>query len=214
MWKILNLKARISIEKLHDMEPKPPVIIMAAYGTTETAIKATKMGAFYYILKLFDIPEMLSTIGKAISAGRVMRATVHLNNAPTTADRDTIIGSSVAMQQVYKAIGRVAATVLIRGDSGSGKELAARAIYQHSHRAERPFLVINCVAIHDTLLESELFGYEKDAFTGTTHRRVGKIEQTNGGTVFLDEIGDMPINLQAKILRLLQETGKISESSQ
>lgn len=197
-----------AFEKLHNMEPKLPVIIMTAYGTTETAIKATKMGAFDYILKPFDIPEMLSTIGKAISAGRVMRTPVHLNSAPTTADRDAIIGSSAAMQEVYKAIGRVAATdatVLIRGDSGTGKELAARAIYQHSRRADRPFLVINCVAIPDTLLESELFGYEKGAFTGATHRRIGKIEQANGGTVFLDEIGDMPINLQAKILRLLQE---------
>jgi len=112
------------------------------------------------------------------------------------------------MQEVYKAIGRVAstdATVLIRGESGTGKELAARAIYQHSLRAQKPFLVINCVAIPDTLLESELFGYEKGAFTGAAHRRVGKIEQADGGTVFLDEIGDMPFSIQAKILRLLQE---------
>jgi transcriptional regulator with PAS, ATPase and Fis domain len=112
------------------------------------------------------------------------------------------------MQKVYKAIGRVAATdatVLIRGESGTGKELAARAIYQHSLREDRPFLVINCVAIPETLLESELFGYEKGAFTGASHRRVGKIEQASGGTIFLDEIGDMPLNLQAKMLRLLQE---------
>jgi DNA-binding NtrC family response regulator len=112
------------------------------------------------------------------------------------------------MQEVYKAIGRVAptdATVLIRGESGTGKELVARAIYQHSLRSEKPFLVINCVAIPETLLESELFGYEKGAFTGAVSRRVGKIEQANGGTVFLDEIGDMPLSIQAKILRLLQE---------
>jgi DNA-binding NtrC family response regulator len=112
------------------------------------------------------------------------------------------------MQEVYKAIGRVSATdatVLIRGESGSGKELVARALYQHSIRSQKPFLVINCVAIPDTLLESELFGYEKGAFTGATHRRVGKIEQASSGTVFLDEIGDMPLNLQAKMLRLLQE---------
>ncbi|MDA8142220.1 MAG: sigma-54 dependent transcriptional regulator, partial [Desulfobacteraceae bacterium] len=130
------------------------------------------------------------------------------NSLPDRAGRDAMIGKSPAMQEVYKAIGRVAATdatVLIRGESGTGKELAARAIYQHSQRANRPFLVINCVAIPDTLLESELFGYEKGAFTGAAHRRIGKIEQANGGTIFLDEIGDMPINLQAKILRLLQE---------
>jgi transcriptional regulator with GAF, ATPase, and Fis domain len=112
------------------------------------------------------------------------------------------------MQEVYKAIGRVAptdATVLLRGESGTGKELVARAIYQHSLRADKPFLVINCVAIPETLLESELFGFEKGAFTGATNRRVGKIEQAHGGTVFLDEIGDMPFSIQAKILRLLQE---------
>jgi len=112
------------------------------------------------------------------------------------------------MQDVYKAIGRVSptdATVLIRGESGTGKELAARAVYQHSLRADKPFLVINCVAIPENLLESELFGYEKGAFTGASHRRVGKIEQADGGTVFLDEIGDMPSSIQAKILRLLQE---------
>jgi len=195
-------------ERLHTMEPKLPVIIMTAFGTTETAIKATKMGAFDYILKPFDIPDMLATIRQALNAGRFMRSPVHLDSLPEKADRDAMIGKSPAMQEVYKAIGRVAATdatVLVRGESGTGKELAARAIYQHSRRANRPFLVINCVAIPDTLLESELFGYEKGAFTGANHRRIGKIEQANGGTVFLDEIGDMPVNLQAKILRLLQE---------
>ena len=112
------------------------------------------------------------------------------------------------MQEVYKAIGRVAqtdATVLIRGESGTGKELVARAIYQHSLRSDAPLSVVNCVAIPETLLESELFGYEKGAFTGATARRIGKFEQANGGTVFLDEIGDMPLSIQAKILRVLQE---------
>jgi len=197
-----------AFERLHASEPKLPVIIMTAFGTTETAIKATRMGAFDYILKPFDIPELLATIRKALNAGRFMRTPVALNTIPEQADRDAIIGSGPAMQEVYKAIGRVAATdatVLIRGESGTGKELAARAIYQHSQRAHKPFLVINCVAIPETLLESELFGYEKGAFTGAAHRRIGKIEQANGGTIFLDEIGDMPINLQAKILRLLQE---------
>lgn len=197
-----------AFERLHAMEPKLPVIIMTAYGTTETAIKATKMGAFDYILKPFDIPEMLATIRSAISAGRFMRTPVHLNSPAVAFDSDAMIGRSQAMQEVYKAIGRVAATdatVLIRGESGTGKELAARAVYQHSRRVNGPFLVINCVAIPDTLLESELFGYEKGAFTGATHRRIGKIEQASGGTIFLDEIGDMPVNLQAKILRLLQE---------
>lgn len=193
---------------LHKMEPKLPVIIMTAYGTTETAIKATKLGAFDYILKPFDIPDMLTYIRQALEAGRFMRSPVELNVAPENSSRDAIVGRSHPMQEVYKSIGRVAptdATVLIRGDSGTGKELVARAIYQHSTRAYKPFLIINCVAIPETLLESELFGYEKGAFTGATHRRIGKIEQAHGGTVFLDEIGDMPLSLQAKILRLLQE---------
>ena len=137
-----------------------------------------------------------------------MRSRVELDVAPDTAAADAIIGKSKPMQEVYKAIGRVAptdATVLIRGESGTGKELVARAIYQHSLRSAKPFLIINCVAIPETLLESELFGYEKGAFTGAVNRRVGKFEQAHGGTVFLDEIGDMPFSIQAKILRLLQE---------
>lgn len=190
------------------IEPKLPVIIMTAYGTTETAIEATKMGAFDYVLKPFDIPDILTLIEQALEAGRFMRSVVEMDVVPQKATTDAIIGRSKAMQEVYKAIGRVAptdATVLIRGESGTGKELVARAIYQHSLRADKPFLVINCVAIPETLLESELFGYEKGAFTGAISRRVGKIEQANGGTVLLDEIGDMPFSIQAKILRLLQE---------
>ena len=193
---------------IHTLEPKLPVIIMTAYGTTETAIEATKMGAFDYILKPFEIPDMLRVIAKAIEAGRFMRSPIEMDIAPENASREAIIGRSSSMQEVYKSIGRVSstdATVLIRGESGTGKELAARAIYQHSLREKKPFLVINCVAIPETLLESELFGYEKGTFTGATHRRVGKIEQAHGGTVFLDEIGDMPFGLQSKILRLLQE---------
>jgi len=197
-----------TFRRIHAIEPKLPVIIMTAFGTTETAIEATKMGAFDYILKPFDIPEMLGIIRQALEAGRFMRSPVDMNAAPDNASKEAIIGRSKPMQDVYKAIGRVSptdATVLIRGESGTGKELAARAVYQHSLRAEKPFLIINCVAIPENLLESELFGYEKGAFTGASHRRVGKIEQADGGTVFLDEIGDMPSSIQAKILRLLQE---------
>ena len=194
---------------IHEIEPKLPVIIMTAYGTTETAIEATKMGAFEYVLKPFEnIQDILALIAQALEAGRFMRSRVELDVAPDTAAADAIIGRSKPMQEVYKAIGRVAptdATVLIRGDSGTGKELVARAIYQHSLRSAKPFLIINCVAIPETLLESELFGYEKGAFTGAVNRRVGKFEQAHGGTVFLDEIGDMPFSIQAKILRLLQE---------
>ena len=193
---------------IHEIEPKLPVIIMTAFGTTDTAIEATKLGAFEYVLKPPEIPDILALISQALEAGRFMRSRVELDVAPDTTAADAIIGKSKPMQEVYKAIGRVAptdATVLIRGDSGTGKELVARAIYQHSLRSAKPFLMINCVAIPETLLESELFGYEKGAFTGAVNRRVGKFEQAHGGTVFLDEIGDMPFSIQAKILRLLQE---------
>jgi len=197
-----------TFKAIHEIEPKLPVIIMTAYGTTETAIQATKMGAFDYILKPFDIPDMLSQIKQALEAGRFMRSPVDMNAHPELSSREALIGRSKPMQDVYKAIGKVSstdATILIRGESGTGKELVARAIYHHSLRTGKPFLVINCVAIPETLLESELFGYEKGAFTGASFRRVGKIEQANQGTVFLDEIGDMPFSIQSKILRLLQE---------
>ena len=190
-----------TFQSIHRVEPKLPVIIMTAYGTTETAIEATKMGAFDYILKPFEIPDMLVVIKQALEAGRFMRTPVRLDVSPDEATKEAIVGHSKPMQDVYKAIGRVStadATVLIRGESGTGKELVARAIYQHSLRAEKPFLVINCVAIPENLLESELFGYEKGAFTGAAHRRMGKIEQAHGGTVFLDEIGDMPLASRPK----------------
>jgi nitrogen regulation protein NR(I) len=193
---------------IHEIEPKLPVIIMTAFGTTDTAIEATKLGAFEYVLKPPEIPDILALISQALEAGRFMRSRVELDVAPDTTAADAIIGKSKPMQEVYKAIGRVAptdATVLVRGESGTGKELVARAIYQHSLRSAKPFLIINCVAIPETLLESELFGYEKGAFTGAVNRRVGKFEQAHGGTVFLDEIGDMPFSIQSKILRLLQE---------
>ncbi len=193
---------------IHAREPHLPVIIMTAYGTTETAIEATRLGAFDYVLKPFEIPDILALIDQALEAGHCMRSRVEVDVPPQAAAGEALIGKSRPMQEVYKAIGRVAptdATVLIRGESGTGKELVARAIYQYSLRARKAFLVINCVAIPETLLESELFGYEKGAFTGAVHRRLGKFEQADGGTVFLDEIGDMPVSIQAKILRLLQE---------
>jgi DNA-binding NtrC family response regulator len=197
-----------TFQAMHEIQPKLPVIVMTAYGNTDTAIQATKLGAFDYVLKPFEIPEMLATIEKALEAGRFMRSRVEMDATPEADSADAIFGRSKSMQEVYKAIGRVAstdATVLIRGESGTGKELVARAVYNHSVRADKSFLVINCVAIPETLLESELFGYEKGAFTGAVNRKLGKIEQADGGTVFLDEIGDMPFSIQAKILRLLQE---------
>jgi nitrogen regulation protein NR(I) len=197
-----------ALRAVHEIESKLPIIVMTAFGTTETAIDATKLGAFDYVLKPFEIPDILALIEQALEAGRFMRSPVEIAAMPEKTFTDAIVGQSNPMQEMYKAIGRVAptdATVLIRGESGTGKELVARAIYQHSLRGDKPFVVINCVAIPDTLLESELFGYEKGAFTGAVSRRVGKIQQANGGSVFLDEIGDMPLSIQAKILRLLQE---------
>ncbi|ACN17082.1 sigma-54 dependent DNA-binding response regulator (NtrC family proten) [Desulforapulum autotrophicum HRM2] len=196
-------------EAIHAENPKLPVIIITAFGTTETAIQAIKQGAYDYIYKPFDVPQMLGLVKKALLAGRCMSSPVDVNpESDGFSGREALVGTSSQMLEVYKAIGRVSstdATVLIRGESGTGKELAARAVYNHSLRAEKPFMVINCVAIPETLLESELFGYEKGSFTGAAHRRVGKIEQARGGTVFLDEIGDMPMSIQAKFLRLLQE---------
>jgi nitrogen regulation protein NR(I) len=197
-----------TFQAIHALEPKLPVVIMTAFGTTHHAIEAIKLGAFDYVLKPFEIPGMLGIIHQALEAGRFMRSPVEMDGAPGAAHREAIIGRSRSMQDVYKAIGRVSstdATVMIRGESGTGKELVARALYSHSLRADKPFQVINCVAIPENLLESELFGFEKGAFTGAAHRRVGKIEQAHGGTVFLDEIGDMPFGIQSKILRLLQE---------
>jgi len=206
--KLPGISGLEAFSEIRKIAPSLPVIIMTAYGTTDTAIEATKLGAYDYVLKPFDISAVLDMIRHALEAGQLMRHRVKLDGQPADASVNALVGSSPAMQEVYKSIGRVAqtdATVLIRGESGTGKELVARAIYQHSNRAGKPFLVINCVALPETLLESELFGYERGAFTGANSRRVGKIEQADGGTILLDEIGDMPLSIQAKILRLLQE---------
>ena len=195
---------------MKSIDPKSLVIIMTAYGTTETAIEAMKYGAFDYILKPFPIPKMKSLIEKALSLRKVMKEeiTYAALESSEEGDGERIIGTSPKMQEIYKMIGQVApsdVTILLRGESGTGKELLARAIYQHSLRSNQPFLPVNCAAIPDTLLESELFGHEKGAFTGATLRRIGKLEQCQGGTIFLDEIGDMSLSTQAKLLRVLQE---------
>jgi nitrogen regulation protein NR(I) len=197
-----------ALAKIKQLQPALPVIVMTGQSTTNTAIEATKRGAFDYQLKPFEPSEMLATIAKALEAARLMKGRVALDPKTVEPSADAIVGSSPAMQQLYKAIGRVAptdATVLIRGESGTGKELVARAIYEHSLRGQQPLMVVNCAAIPETLLESELFGYERGAFTGAAARRIGKFEQAHGGTIFLDEIGDIPLSVQAKILRVLQE---------
>ncbi len=198
------------LREIKSIDPKSLVIIMTAYGTTETAIEAMKYGAFDYILKPFPIPQMKGLVEKALSLRMMMKQEVIYASpkAEETDEGERIIGSCLKMQEIYKIVGQIApsdVTVLLRGESGTGKELFARAIYQHSSRSNLPFLPVNCAAIPDTLLESELFGHEKGAFTGATSRRIGKLEQCQGGTIFLDEIGDMSLSTQAKLLRVLQE---------
>ena len=197
------------LKELKRTFPKIPVIIMTAFGTTETAIEAMRLGAFDYVLKPFELEEIFLLVDKGLEAAKLMKRAVAIPALEESQeDSDKIIGKSKAMQEVYKMIGQVAesdVTVLIGGESGTGKELVARAIYQHSRRKGGPFLAINCAAIPETLLESELFGYEKGAFTGANKRRVGKFEQCHQGTILLDEVGDMALTTQAKILRVLQE---------
>ena len=195
--------------KIHDNQPKLPVIIATAYGTTETAIEAMRLGAYDYVLKPFNIGELKRIIAAAVEASRLMRDVVRLPDEPRDGSGSArIIGSSPAMQEVYKLIGKVSrtdTTVLITGPSGSGKELVARAIFHYSSRRDHPFQAVNCAALPEQLLETELFGHEKGAFTGAHETRIGRFERCDGGTLFLDEIGDMPLMMQAKILRVLQE---------
>jgi nitrogen regulation protein NR(I) len=194
------------VARLHGARPKLPILLVTAYGTTETAIEATKRGAFDYVLKPFDMAELLDLVAKAVACNRLASESIEVGTAQSA--QTAIIGNSRAMQAVYKEIGRLAAsavTVLIRGETGTGKELVARALYQHSTRAGQPFIVVNCAAIPETLLESELFGHERGSFTGAHLRRLGRFEQANGGTIFLDEIGDMTPGTQVKLLRVLQE---------
>ncbi len=199
-----------AFREMHRLDPKVPVILITAGGTSDTAIEAMKLGAFDYLLKPLDFGRVRSLVRRAFEIRRLMHEPVSVD--PQAGEippgRDAIVGRGPAMQEVYKAIGRVApqtVTVLIRGESGTGKELVGRAIYHHSNRADGPFLAVNCAAIPETLLESELFGHEKGSFTGADRRRIGKFEQCSGGTLFLDEIGDMPLVLQSKILRVLQD---------
>jgi two-component system nitrogen regulation response regulator GlnG len=197
-----------TLRKIRAANPKLLVILMTAYGTTQTAIEAMKLGAYDYLLKPFDAVKIKELIGNALKAARDMKQVVSYQPLLESEDYELgIIGRSAAMQQVFKLIGQVAAsdaTALITGESGTGKELVARAIYHHSHRNQQPFLAVNCAAIPEQLLESELFGHEKGSFTGATNQRAGKFEQCNKGTIFLDEIGDMTPATQTKILRVLQ----------
>ena len=194
--------------RIREHDARVPVIFITGHGTTETAIEAMKLGAFDYLLKPLELASLEELVSRAFEISRLTRVPARTEDEPLEAGADVLVGRCRPMQEVYKTIGRVApqdVTVLILGETGTGKELVARAIYQHSRRSSGPFLAVNCAAIPETLLESELFGHEKGAFTGADRRRIGKFEQCNGGTLFLDEIGDMTPLTQAKILRVLQD---------
>jgi two-component system nitrogen regulation response regulator GlnG len=198
-----------AFERIHEFNARLPVILVTGHGTTELAIEAIKRGAFDYLLKPLELPALRTVVARACTASRLMSAPVApVSNSESNVGSDLLVGKCPGMQAVYKAIGRVApqnVTVLILGESGTGKELVARAIYQHSSRAQKPFLAINCAAIPEALLESELFGHERGAFTGADRKRLGKFEQCDGGTLFLDEVAEMSPMTQVKTLRILQE---------
>ncbi|TSA26287.1 MAG: sigma-54-dependent Fis family transcriptional regulator [Bacteroidetes bacterium] len=198
-----------TIRRLKEINPQIPVIVMTAFGSTDRVIEAMKQGAYEYLEKPFDIGKMRSVIREALETRLLSEGGIHLSPAgKESPPPERIVGNSQAIKEVYKLIGRVAASdagVLITGESGTGKELVARAIHMHSNRADKPFLTINCAAIPDSLLESELFGYEKGSFTDASKSKAGKFETADTGTIFLDEIGDMSLPLQSKLLRVIQE---------
>jgi DNA-binding NtrC family response regulator len=197
------------LDRIRGMDASLPVIIMTAYGTVETAVKAMKAGASDYVLKPFSLDDLMLTIDKVLELHSLRAENRRLKDELGRRYQfDNIVGRSPGMQEVFAAVARVAptrATVLLAGESGIGKDLIARAIHHHSPRRDKPFVKINCSAIPENLMESELFGYEKGAFTGASSSRAGKFEQADGGTVFLDEIGDVPPPIQVKLLRVLQE---------
>jgi two-component system nitrogen regulation response regulator GlnG len=198
------------LRQLRRIDARIPVVMVTVARSADSAIEAMRHGAYDYLLKPIDLQKLDRVFREALKVSRLMREPAVVAETPPDEELpgEAIIGCCPGMQEAYKAIGRVADQtfpVLVTGESGTGKELVARAIYQHGPRAQAPFLALNCAAIPENLLESELFGHEKGAFTGADRRRIGKFEQCNGGTLFLDEIGDMSLALQAKMLRLLQE---------
>ena len=205
-FKLPGLNGLELVAQLHAAKPLLPLIVMTAHGTTETAIEATKRGAYDYVVKPFDVQELLELVNKAAATSRLASEPVEMG-APISAGA-AIVGNSRVMQNLYKDIGRIAAkpvSVLVYGETGTGKELIARALYQHSERVGKPFVAVNCASIPETLLESELFGHERGAFTGAEARRIGRFEQAHEGTILLDEIGELTPNTQSKLLRVLQE---------
>lgn len=196
--------------EIHELDRRLPVIFMTVEATSGTAIEAMQMGAFDYLAKPLEMKRLRSLVDRAIQQRELANVPVAIaaDELPASRQGEIFVGRSRPMLEVFKTIGRVSqqqVPVLIRGESGTGKELVARAIYQYSNRRDEPFLAVNCAALPENLLESELFGHEQGAFTGATARRIGKFEQASGGTLLLDEIGDMSPMVQAKVLRVLQE---------
>jgi len=198
-----------TLQHLRALHPQLLVVLMTAFGTAQTAIEAMKFGAFDYVMKPFDADKVLAIAENALKTKADLQTAAAYKPKLKSEDyKEGLVGSSPAMQEVFKVIGQVTAsdvTVLISGESGTGKELVARCIFQHSHRSAKPFMAVNCAAIPENLIESELFGHERGSFTGATGQRNGKFELCDGGTLFLDEIGDMSLATQTKILRVLQE---------
>jgi len=198
------------LERIKEIDSDLPVIMMTAHGTVDKAVEAMQKGAYSYILKPFENERMTLYVNQALAMYRVIKENRHLRSAVESRySFDNIIGKSKMMQDVFETIQKVApttATVLIEGDSGTGKELVAKSIHFNSPRRDRPFIAVNCSALAETLLESELFGHEKGAFTGAVAMKKGRFELADGGTLFLDEIGELSQNLQVKLLRVLQET--------
>jgi DNA-binding NtrC family response regulator len=199
-----------TLQHLRSSAPKCMVILMTAFGTTQTAIEAMKFGAFDYIIKPFDHKKIITLVENAAKSWADLYAAGAAYQPLLRSEdyKEGIVGNSEPMQEVFKIIGQVAAsdvTVMITGESGTGKELVARCLWQHSHRGAKTFIAVNCAAIPENLIESELFGHEKGSFTGATGQRIGKFELCDGGTIFLDEIGDMTLSTQTKILRAIQE---------
>ena len=198
-----------ALQHIRAVNPKQLVILMTAFGTAQTAIEAMKFGALDYVMKPFDPQRVLTLAENALKTHADLRAVGEYKPTINTEDyKEGIVGSSPVMQEVFKIIGQVTAsdvTVMITGESGTGKELVAHSIWKHSHRASKPFIAVNCAAIPENLIESELFGHEKGSYTGATGQRIGKFELCDRGTIFLDEIGDMALATQTKILRVLQQ---------
>ncbi len=204
-----GLSGRELLERIKQQSADTPVIVITAYGTIESAVEAMKLGAFHYLTKPVNRDELLHTVGNALKLAGLMTENRNLRVAVSASFKfEGIVGTSEPMKRLIEKatqLARVETTLLITGESGTGKEILAKSIHYNSARSSKPFIVINCGAIPETLLESELFGYRKGAFTGATSNKAGKFETADSGTVFMDEIGELPVLLQAKVLRVVQE---------